>query len=80
MCDRRAENRHDPVAGEALHDAALFADCVLHQLRQALHQREGALLPGPFREGGEADHVGEKDRDMPAFRFHVTSVPANARS
>src|SRR5208337_1325649 len=70
MCDRRAKDRHDAVAGKALHDAALFADRVLHQLRQALHQREGGLLPGPFREGREADHVGEQDRDLPAFRFH----------
>jgi hypothetical protein len=38
-----------------------------------LHQRECSLFPGPFREGREADHVGEKDGDLPAFRVHPNS-------
>ena len=71
--DRRAEDRHDPVASKALHGAALSADGVFHWLRQALHQRECSLFPGPFREGREADHVGEKDGDLPAFRLHPNS-------
>ena len=40
---------------------------------QALHQRECSLFPRPFREGREADHVGEKDGDLPAFRLHPNS-------
>ena len=56
-----------------LHGAALSADGVFHWLRQALHKRECSLFPGPFREGREADHVGEKDGDLPAFRLHPNS-------
>ena len=48
--DRRAEDRHDAVAGKALHDAALLAHGIVHQLRKAAHQRKGRFLSRPFRE------------------------------
>jgi len=70
-CDRRAEHGHDAVAGKTLDDAALLADCILHQLRKAAHQRKRAFLSGFLREGREAHHVCEQDRDLPAFRFHA---------
>ena len=49
-CDRRAEDRHDAVAGKALNDAALLAHGVVHQLRQAAHQRESGFLSRSFGE------------------------------
>jgi hypothetical protein len=59
MRNGRAEDRHDPVTGEALDGAALIAHRAFHQIRQASHQREGGFIPRPFRKGREADHVGE---------------------
>jgi hypothetical protein len=53
--------------------AALLAYGLLHELRQGLHQRKCFLLPGSLREGGEANQVGEQNRDLPAFRFHALS-------
>ena len=69
--DRRAEDRHDAVAGKALDHAALLAHGFFHQLRQASHQGKGSFLSGFFRESREADHICEQDRDLPAFRFHA---------
>jgi hypothetical protein len=53
-CDRGAEDRHNAVAGKALYDAALLAHRVVHQLREAAHQRESGFLSRPFRERGES--------------------------
>src|SRR5271154_2762956 len=47
----RAEHRHDAIAGKALHDAALFAYCVLHELREVLHERKCRFLPSPLQKG-----------------------------
>ena len=43
-----------------------------HQLRKARISVKAASSPGPFGESREADHVGEQDGDLPAFRFHLS--------
>src|SRR4029077_3616836 len=70
-CNRGAEDRHNAVAGKALYDAALLAHRVVHQPREAAHQRESGFLSRPFRERGEVHHIGEQNSDLPAFSFHV---------
>jgi hypothetical protein len=67
----RTENRHYAIARKALNDATLLAHGFFHELRETSHQRKGRLLPRPFREGCEANHVGEQDCDLPAFCFHA---------
>src|SRR6476469_1408998 len=69
--DRRAEDRHNAVAGKALYDAALLAHRVVHQLREAAHQRESGFLSLPFRERGEVHHIGEQNSDLSALSFHA---------
>ena len=69
---RRAEDRHDAVAGETLNDAALLAHGVIHQLRKAAHEGIGGLLPRTLGEGGKANHVREKDGDLPTLGVQAT--------
>ena len=70
---RRAEHRHDAIAGKALHDAALLTYRVLHESCEALHERKSGFFPGPLREGREANHVCKQNSNLPTFRFHAIS-------
>jgi hypothetical protein len=74
--DQRAEDRHEAVATKAPDNAALLAYGFVHQLRRAPHERIYRFLSRPFGESRETHHVGEKDCDLPTFRFHAPSARA----
>ena len=67
--DRRAEQRHDPVAGELVDEAFEALDAFGEDLEEPRHDaREGfgVELLGQFHR---ALHVGEEHRDLLALAF-----------
>jgi hypothetical protein len=59
MRDGRAKDRHDSVAGKALHAPALLTYGILREPREALHECKSCFFAFPLREGREANHVCE---------------------
>jgi hypothetical protein len=55
-----------------LNNAALLAHGVIHQLRKAAHKGISGLLPRTLGEGGKANHVREKNGDLPTFGVQAT--------
>jgi hypothetical protein len=63
--DRRTPDRHDRVADELLDRAAVAADDVGGELEVPRQRLADLLRVALLGEGGEADQVGEQDRDEP---------------
>ncbi len=68
---RRAEHRHDPVAGELVHRAAVALDDHRRAAEQLAHD-----LAQPFRPDGRRDihrvhHVGEEHGDLLVLGMNV---------
>ena len=65
--DRRAPDRHDRVADELLDRPAVAGDHLAGELEVAGEGVADLLRVALLGEGGEADEVGEEDRDEPAL-------------
>ena len=68
MRDRRAEERHHRVADELLHRAAATLELVTQPLVVRRQHRLHVLGIEPLGSAGEADEIGEQDRDDLPFR------------
>src|SRR3990172_5343402 len=63
----RAEQGHDPVAGELVHRALVPVDLRQHHLEEAIHQVVELLRVELLGEAGEVLEVGEEDGDLLAL-------------
>ncbi len=66
-CDRRPPHRHDRVADELLDRAAVASDELAACVEVAGQELANLLRVAGLRERGEADEVGEQDRDEAAL-------------
>ena len=69
--DRRAEQRHDAVAGELVHRALEAVNAVAEDREEAIHDRPPQLRVGLLGQIHRADHVGEQDRDLLALTIEI---------
>ena len=67
--DRRAEQRHDPVAGVLIHRALVAVYALGEDLEEAIEQTVPVLGVELRREIGRALHVGEQHRHLLALAF-----------
>src|SRR6478672_11750105 len=54
---KRAEGRHDAIAGKSLNDATLLIDAFAHEFHEASHQRIGGFLSPLLGKRCEPHHV-----------------------
>ena len=62
--DRRAEHRHDPVAGELVHRAAVALDDHRRAAEHLAHDLAQPFRPDGRRDIHRVDHVGEQHGDL----------------
>ena len=65
--DRRAPDGHDGITDELLDGPAVALDRLAARLEVAGQELADGLRVAAGGQGGEADEVGEEDRDMPAL-------------
>ncbi len=70
--DRRAEERHDPVAHDLVDGALVTVDGVHHALEHGVEELPGLLGVAVGEELHRALEVGEEDRDLLALAFEGT--------
>jgi hypothetical protein len=71
--DRRAEQRHDPIAEELVHGAIVAVHLGQHQFKGAIHQAMDFFGVESFGERSEARDVHEEHRDLLALAFESTA-------
>jgi hypothetical protein len=69
MRDRRAEQRHDAVAQDAVDGALVAVDAVHHRAERRIQDSPGILRIGVLDQRERALDVGEQHRDLLAFAF-----------
>jgi hypothetical protein len=62
-----AEQRHDAIAGETAHRAALLTNGGGELVVDCTDENESPFLAQPFGDRGESHHVGEQDGDLAPF-------------
>ena len=67
--DRRAEQRHDPVAGELVDEALEALDPIREDLEEAVHDLRPRFRVELLRQLHRAFHVGEQHGDLLALAF-----------
>ncbi len=76
--DRRAEQRHDAIAGELVHRAFPVVDGVQHELEGAVHQLMELLRVEGAGQLGRALHVDEEDGHVLPFAAERSALGENA--
>ena len=77
---RNAEHRHDGVADELLHGAAVAFEHLGHPLEPPRHDQSQRLRVEPLSERRRIGHVCEEDGDRSSAYGHVLSVGLALRS
>ena len=67
LSQRRAEERHHPVAGEGIEPAPVALHLPGDEGEAPVHDLVDDLRVEPFRQRGETDDIGEEDRDLSAL-------------
>ncbi len=67
--DRRAEQRHDPVAGELVDEALKALDPLRKNLEKAVHDLRPFFRVELLRQLHRSFHIGEQHRDLLALAF-----------
>jgi len=67
--DRRAEQRHDPVAGVLIHRALEAVDAVGEDLEEAIHDAMPFLRINLLGQLHRAFHIGEQHGHLLALAF-----------
>ena len=75
MRDRRAEQRHHPVAGELIYRAFEAVHGGGRDLEKILDETEPLFGIEPFGEVHRALYIGEQDRDALAFHLPAPDGP-----